>query len=140
MDTNTKPTLPKSLRVLCFGDSLTAGYSYYGLEHFPYADHLKIGLELTLSSSDITIDVAGLSGDQVQGQYLKRIRAQCAQSAKEPYDWIIIMGGTNDLGWGQQPEQILEDLRKSLISQCISYQMYTTTRRKSHQTLRGPPN
>ena len=30
-----------------------------------------------------------------------------------PYDWIIILGGTNDLGWGQTPEAIYENLRMS---------------------------
>ena len=110
-DTSTmNQTLPKHLRILCFGDSLTAGYTSSGWEHYPYADHLRVGLEHMLSSSDIRVDVAGLSGDQVQGRYLRRIKAKCASAAQDPYDWIVIMGGTNDLGWGQQPTAIYDNL------------------------------
>ncbi len=103
-------TLPKSLRILCFGDSLTAGYTMYGLEHHPYADHLRVGLEHMLTSSDIQTEVAGFSGDQVQGSYLNRIKRKCPVTQGRLYDWVIIMGGTNDLAWGQEPEQIYEGL------------------------------
>lgn len=104
-------TLPKSLRILCFGDSLTAGYTSYGWEFHPYADHLRVGLQHALSTLDIVVDVAGLSGDQVQGNYLSRIKAKCVDTAT-PYDWIIIMGGTNDLAWSQLPDTIYEGLSK----------------------------
>lgn len=107
-------TLPKSLRILCFGDSLTAGYTSYGWEFYPYADHLRAGLQLSLSTPDIEVDVAGLSGDQVQGRYLPRIKAKCADT-ETPYDWIIVMGGTNDLGWGQPPDTIYEGLSKPTL-------------------------
>ena len=111
-------TLPKSLRILCFGDSLTAGYTSRGWEFYPYADHLRTGLQHMLSTSDIDVDVAGMSGDQVQGNYLRRIERACA-NAGTPYDWIIVMGGTNDLAWGQSPDAIYEGLRK--LSLPLSY-------------------
>lgn len=104
-------SLPKSLRILCFGDSLTAGFTSRGWEFHPYADHLRVGLQHMLSASDIHVDVAGLSGDQVRGRYLPRIKRECA-NAGTPYDWIIVMGGTNDLAWGQSPDAIYEGLRK----------------------------
>ena len=106
--------LPKSLRILCFGDSLTAGYTSYGLEFYPYADHLRAGLQSLLSTSDIETEVAGFSGDQVRGAYMPRIKAKCG-STRLPYDWIIVMGGTNDLGWGQSPDEIYEGLSKHLL-------------------------
>ena len=81
-----------------------------GREHYPYAVHLRTGLQQMLNTSDIDVETAGLSGDQVQGQYLKRIRAACTSNACNSYDWIIIMGGTNDLGWGQKPEAIYAGL------------------------------
>ena len=107
----TTDTLPKSLRILCFGDSLTAGYTSRGWEFYPYADHLRVGLQHMLSASDIHVDVAGLSGDQVRGSYLPRIKRACA-NAGSPYDWVIVMGGTNDLAWGQSSDAIYEGLRK----------------------------
>lgn len=84
----------------------------WGLEHYPYAEHLRVGLECMLPSSDIEVEVAGLSGDQVQGQYLNRIKAKCSATKERSYDWIIIMGGTNDLGWGLGPELIYEGLSR----------------------------
>ena len=110
----TNDTLPKSLRILCFGDSLTAGYTSYGWEFYPYADHLRVGLQHMLSTPDIQVDVDGFSGDQVQGNYLARIKRKCANT-ETPYDWIIVMGGTNDLAWGQSPDTIYEGLRKRLL-------------------------
>ncbi|KAL9104938.1 MAG: hypothetical protein Q9163_000183 [Psora crenata] len=61
--------------------------------------------------------MAGLSdpvsaGDQVCGAYMRRIKDDCKKAAKQPYDWIIIMGGTNDLGWGKPPAVIYENLTK----------------------------
>lgn len=109
-------TLPKSLRILCFGDSLTAGYTQYGYRHYPYADHLRAGLRYLLSTKNIDVEVAGLSGDLVQGpmgQYLSRINDKCPVDDQRQYDWIIIMGGTNDIGWGAEPSEIYAGLSKS---------------------------
>lgn len=87
------------------------------MEWHPYADHLRAGLEHSLSSSDISIEVDGYSGDQVvDGEYLDRIKSV----KKQQYDWIIIMGGTNDIGWGKKPEVIYEGLSKrSLTFSCL---------------------
>lgn len=115
-NSSTGDRLPKSLRILCFGDSLTAGYTKYGTAYYPYADHLRFHLEHMLSSSNINVDVDGFSGDQVSAWYLQRMQRQCSQNSADPYDWIIIMGGTNDLGWGQQPETIYQNLGRPVHS------------------------
>ena len=87
------------------------------MEFYPYADHLRVGLQHMLSTSDIEVDVDGFSGDQVRGNYLPRIKRKCANT-ETPYDWIIAMGGTNDLGWGQSPDAIYEGLRKLSLLFC----------------------
>jgi len=100
-----------SLRVLCFGDSLTAGYTNWGMRHFPYAAHLTDHLQAAFPSTLIHVDVEGMSGAQVRGQYTGRLNRACTKAKDAPYDWIVIMGGTNDLGWGGQPQEIYEALR-----------------------------
>ena len=110
-----KPAQKSSLRILCFGDSLTAGYSRYGMLHFPYAVHLKEKLQAAFPSLEIHIDVEGMSGAQVRGQYLGRLNRALSKTQDQPYDWIIAMGGTNDLGWGGQPEEIYEALRMTIL-------------------------
>lgn len=104
---------PERLRILCFGDSLTAGYCAWGMQHFPYAEHLPTPLQKLWPETSIEIDVAALSGDRViNGQYLRRLDSRLgkASASQNPYDWIIIMGGTNDLGWGCAPNRLYEGL------------------------------
>ncbi|KAI4090453.1 MAG: hypothetical protein LQ344_004759 [Seirophora lacunosa] len=101
----------KSLRILCFGDSLTAGFSGYGYFHYPYATHIRKKLKEELPDTDAVVDVSGLSGDRViAGQFLERIKAVSEKAKHTPYDWIIILGGTNDLGWSERPDNIYESL------------------------------
>ena len=109
---SSNPSSPSEIKILCFGDSLTAGYSRYGLLHFPYAEHLKAKLQAAFPSMKIRIDVEGMSGAQVQGQYLGRLNRACLKAKDGVYDWIIVMGGTNDLGWGRKPEEIYVDLSR----------------------------
>lgn len=102
---------PETLRILCFGDSLTAGYTRYGLEHYPYSDFLENKLRKSFPLREITIVNDGLSGDRVKaGWFLRRMEGRCAKAAAKPYNWVIVLGGTNDLGWGEAPEAIYEAL------------------------------
>ena len=107
------PSLPPSLRILCFGASITAGLYRFGLAHHPYAIRLEARLKQGLPSTKIDIDVDAVSGDRViGGTYFDRLRPRCSKTEKGAYDWIVIQGGGNDLGFGQTPEKIYEELRK----------------------------
>lgn len=107
----------KSLKILCFGDSLTAGYTMMGLASHSYADFLEIYLAHLFPSTKFMIDVSGLPGDRVVGsgsQFLNRMQNRCNKAVSEgrPYDWVIILGGTNDLGWFAEPKAIYDGLRR----------------------------
>lgn len=69
-----------SLNILCFGDSLTAGWYMSGPEWHPYANSLVESLKNSFPSLKITADVQGLPGDRVvspPGGYLPRIDILC---------------------------------------------------------------
>lgn len=108
------PRLPSSLRVLCFGASITAGFHRFGLAHHPYAIRLEERLKSILPSTKIEIDIDALSGDRViGGEYPSRLKPRCTRDGERRlYDWVIVQGGGNDLGFGHPPEQIYEELRK----------------------------
>lgn len=80
-----------TLRILCFGNSLTAGYWHWGLEYHPYAIKLKELLQQSLSrdelllppDTEIVIDVEGLPGDLAispPGRFLGRMEGRCTSS------------------------------------------------------------
>lgn len=106
---------PKSLKILCFGDSLTAGYTMRGAAEYPYAEFLQLYLTRLFPSTAFTVDASGKAGDRVVGpssRFLSRIGTRFAKAVPEggPYDWVIILGGTNDLGWFGDPKVIYEGL------------------------------
>ena len=90
----------------------------WGMQEYPYADELAGPLQKLFPLTDITVDVAGLSGDSVLGPrdasgFIPRLKSQCSRASAGPYgpyDWILIMGGTNDLGRGADPEDVYEGL------------------------------
>ncbi|MCJ1293875.1 hypothetical protein MMC34_005432 [Xylographa carneopallida] len=102
------PPPPAHLKVLCFGDSLTAGYSMFGLYFYPYATHLQAVLQAAFPATTIQTTVEGMSGAQVRGQYTGRLHRACrlAAAGAEPFDWVVVLGGTNDLGWGAGAEEV----------------------------------
>lgn len=76
------------LKILCFGNSLTAGFRSYGIEpNHPYALTLKeqllsAELDPSILGGDglIDIDVEGQPGDLVNcppGRFLERMKRRC---------------------------------------------------------------
>ncbi|KAL2170631.1 hypothetical protein VTG60DRAFT_4556 [Thermothelomyces hinnuleus] len=115
-------TARPNLRVLCFGDSLTAGYSYWGSVHHPYNEMLENMLSMAYPDLKITTVEDGLSGSTVKHEFLSRMNTQFAAPKKKKkqdedpdgkrYDWAIVLGGTNDLAMGFPPEDIFETLKE----------------------------
>lgn len=122
--------MAEKLSILCFGDSLTAGYHRWGLEYHPYAIKLTDILAAEFPNAERTIDVNGVSGDLViypPGSFLSRIQEECA---KKQYDLVIFLGGTkyaptilpdphfanaifsfSDLGYGNRADMIYYALK-----------------------------
>ena len=99
------------IRILCFGASITVGWSQLGLRYYPYANTLEARLKEAFPNSNFSIQVDGMPGDTViKGQYTKRLRSHVS-TATSPWDWVIIQGGGNDLVSCGDPKEIIEALR-----------------------------
>lgn len=94
--------------ILCFGDSLTAGYqsptmACPQLVETPYGRFLQDRL-----GERVKVVVSGLCGETT-GDMVARFRRDV-----EPHRpaWVVILGGTNDLGWNAAPPEIMDHLAR----------------------------
>ncbi|KAL5499740.1 hypothetical protein EMCRGX_G011199 [Ephydatia muelleri] len=78
------------------------------LEFRPFSVRLK-KLLLDHLGCDVEVDNMGISGDCVVPYMADRLQ-KALSSASKKYDWIIILGGTNDLGQGVDYKTILATL------------------------------
>lgn len=76
------------MKVLCIGDSLTAGYIDGYQDHAPYTRRLD-----QLLDHSVTLTNAGVDGDTVH-EIQRRLRLLL----QDHYDVVVLLGGTNDLG------------------------------------------
>jgi hypothetical protein len=86
--------MTERLSILCFGDSLTAGFYRHGLGCHPYAKKLHECLQAAFPTAEFLIEVDGAPGDLVTsppGSFLSRIQGKCLT---KKYDWVIVLGGT----------------------------------------------
>ncbi|KAL8371070.1 hypothetical protein RB595_001091 [Gaeumannomyces hyphopodioides] len=98
------------LRILCFGDSLTAGYAYLGAVYTPYSEQTVKLLQAALPDVEIEAVEDGKPGDTTAG-FLDRLDPHFGPG-KPSYDWTILLGGTNDLAYNRTAEAIFENLSK----------------------------
>lgn len=122
----------RPVRILCFGDSLTAGTSPPEFQNFPYAPHLEKALseremvpkvEVAVrhmgfpgwTSSNLLEEANGQNG---LGTIIRRIQ-------NPSLSLIIILAGTNDLGHLQSAKEI-SDTVISLHQFCYSEQIPNT--------------
>lgn len=92
--------------IVCFGDSLTAGYQsptpdWPQLRETPYGSFLQERLGTAAS-----VAVSGSCGE-LTGEMVKRFHRDVM--ARKPAS-VVILGGTNDLGWETAPSEILANL------------------------------
>ena len=127
----------KPLRILCFGDSLTEGATTTvdGRRKFhPYSLKLQqnfdnyVPMRQTRNIRLLTqVHNAGVSGELVQNSMEERL-SKILKGAREKYDWVIILGGTNDIRRMQwvdhsdpdDPKMVFETLTK-LHRACYEY-------------------
>ena len=96
------------LRVICFGDSLTAGFQSPTRENpqglaTPYGEWVqeRLGAAGQVTSS-------GMCGE-LTGEMVLRFRRDVL--AHQPH-YVVILGGTNDLGWNGPAHEIMRNLVK----------------------------
>jgi lysophospholipase L1-like esterase len=95
------------LRFLAIGASLTAGFCEYGLTNHPYSIRLS---ELFYSANiPVVIDQRGVSSERVVPTMVKRLETLLINENNPHYDWVLILGGTNDLGYRTSAEIIFNE-------------------------------
>ncbi|MHA1734042.1 MAG: SGNH/GDSL hydrolase family protein [Promethearchaeota archaeon] len=114
----------KRLEVVAFGNSLT--YGYPGFPSRPesrYTHWLSRLVDEWANSEGLDLEVRfrvhGVPGE-LTGDFLSRFERQVlghrdggsrkAEEAPLP-DLVVFLGGSNDLGWGVAPEQVLANLK-----------------------------
>lgn len=111
--------------ILCFGDSLTAGYTNCGTEFHPYSNTLDKLLLEEKSENNFKVVEFGFSGEKVCPTMYNRLRETLTMKGIEnsltylPFqNIIIILGGTNDLGYNKSTENICKHL-KLMYDYCL---------------------
>jgi lysophospholipase L1-like esterase len=79
MGPKREPPAAKKIRILCFGDSLTAGYCGWGTVYHPYRDKLVQMVEMAFPEYEVETAVDGISGDMVGpgGGFKGRMEKRC---------------------------------------------------------------
>ncbi|CAG8466619.1 11212_t:CDS:2 [Dentiscutata heterogama] len=98
--------------ILLFGDSLTAGWvknaDGYGTYH-PYG--LRVQKRFEDEGLDVEVTVSGVPGECVVQSMEERLKHELEQPGKW-YDWVVILGGTNDVINGYSAWDIFDGLKK----------------------------
>jgi len=94
-------------KILCFGDSLTAGLCRR-TPNSPYGNTLRSLMQNYLPDREIDLVIYGASG-----RLASTLVNQIEQHLEYGYDWVVILVGTNDLGFNKRQEDILGNIIKT---------------------------
>ena len=99
---------PKTVRILCFGDSLTRGYTAGGFKHIPYSNTLERLIQTEYAdNTKVYVTESGVDGELVTHKMKERLDANMTQTK---YDIVIILGATNDIGSNVSTKEITATL------------------------------
>jgi lysophospholipase L1-like esterase len=105
MGIGVTPNIPL---VVCFGDSLTAGFQSPSAEN-PTGDGTPYGVFLQeMIGLSMQIAISGICGE-LTAEMVMRFRQDVIR--RRPTH-VILLGGTNDLGWNAQTQDIIRNLVK----------------------------
>jgi len=90
-------------RILCFGDSLTAGYVFWGDGH-PYS--IKLIEKLKEAGFNFRVENQGISGEFTTTM-VPRFKKLVDSG---DFNFAVILGGTNDLGL-KNPDLVFDNLK-----------------------------
>eukprot|EP00927_Polykrikos_kofoidii_P040225 TRINITY_DN34425_c0_g2_i1.p1 TRINITY_DN34425_c0_g2~~TRINITY_DN34425_c0_g2_i1.p1 ORF type:complete len:573 (-),score=76.28 TRINITY_DN34425_c0_g2_i1:36-1550(-) len=113
----------RSARILCYGDSNTAGFCAYGNHFAPYGESLYRALQESGVPSEVSIcGLSGLTGEEMCTELESAaVKDVCDRVGKGlvrllddegHQDLVILMAGTNDLGKHQTAEATLPFVRR----------------------------
>ncbi|MDH4083566.1 MAG: GDSL-type esterase/lipase family protein [Nitrospira sp.] len=96
----------RSTLVMCFGDSLTAGFQSPTRDN-PTGRETPYGQFLQSYLGDVVeVRTSGICGE-VTGEMVVRFRCDVLEHGP---GYVPILGGTNDLGWNTSPPEIMRNL------------------------------
>lgn len=100
--------MSRSTLVICFGDSLTAGFQSPSHDHptgheTPYGEFLQADL-----GERGQVCISGICGERT-GEMVMRFRRDVLDHRP---GYVAILGGTNDLGWNTSASEVMRNLVK----------------------------
>lgn len=99
------PASPLPL-IICFGDSLTAGFQSPTAECPDYQE-TPYGRFLADRLGDrVRVQTSGVCGE-LTAEMVERFDRDVVRHRPA---WVVLLGGTNDLGWNLQPAEIMRHL------------------------------
>jgi lysophospholipase L1-like esterase len=108
-------------RIICYGDSLTAGTSPPGAEYYPYAPYLEQALKAR-GLENVVVRHRGLPGwttpqmlTELDGERTglrSAILGAIKQDPEAGVSLVILLAGTNDLAYHYSADQIAANVRK----------------------------